>query len=61
MENLSKSELKISLLSSTCSKCGCTGLHACTGQPIVWTEQDKDNLKKALANMFQWDKNGTNK
>lgn len=61
MENDNTKLLKNSLLNSKCSKCGCTGLHACTGQPIIWTEQDKDNLKKALANMFQWDKNGTNK
>lgn len=40
----------------TCSKCGCVGLHACTGSPIVWTEEDKERLKKALASIFSKDK-----
>lgn len=31
-----------------CTQCGCTGLHACTGSPIVWTEADKERFKKAL-------------
>lgn len=60
MKNVNKSELKISLLNSTCSKCGCVGLHACTGEPIIWTEDDKERLKKAIANMFGWGKNGKN-
>ncbi len=37
-----------------CSKCGCLGLHACTGHPIVWTESDKERFKKALAEIFKW-------
>lgn len=60
MSESNKSLLNNSLLNSKCSKCGCTGLHSCTGQPIIWTEEDKERLKKALANMFGWDKNGKN-
>jgi len=37
-----------------CSKCGCSGLHACTGYPITWTENDKKRLEKALAEIFKW-------
>lgn len=57
MEKQSQS-LEKALVNSQCSKCGCTGLHACTGKPIVWTQEDKDKLKQALASMFGWDKNG---
>lgn len=40
--------------SSGCSLCGCQGVHACTGQPITWTEDDRAKLKTALAKMFGW-------
>lgn len=52
--------LKNSLLNSKCSRCCCIGLHACTGSPIVWTEDDKVRLKQALSDMFGWEKNGKN-
>jgi hypothetical protein len=39
-----------------CPLCGCTGVHACTGRPIVWTEEDKARLHDALADMFGWKK-----
>lgn len=47
---------KTNFLNFKCSKCGCTGLHACTGAPIVWTEEDKERLKKALDSIFFKDK-----
>jgi hypothetical protein len=31
-----------------CSRCGSTGIHACPGHPIVWTEADKARLVAAL-------------
>lgn len=38
---------------SECSRCGCKGLHACMGEPIVWTEEDKQKLHEALSKMFK--------
>lgn len=38
-----------------CHRCGCTGVHACIGYAVVWTEQDKERLKNALSDMFEWD------
>lgn len=40
-----------------CSLCGCKGLHACTGKPIVWTEEDKQRLNDALKIIFEREKN----
>lgn len=32
-----------------CQRCGCTGLHACTGKLILqWTEEEKAQLSDAL-------------
>lgn len=39
-----------------CHRCGCTGVHACIGYPVVWTEEDKERLKQALSKMFGWEK-----
>lgn len=36
-----------------CSKCGCEGLHACTGVPIVWTEKEIKDFKTALNKMIK--------
>lgn len=33
---------------SPCAKCGVTGLHACPGAPVVYTEQDKQRLNEAV-------------
>jgi hypothetical protein len=41
---------------SACHLCGCTGIHACVGYPIIWTEEDKLRLKKSLGKMFNWEK-----
>jgi hypothetical protein len=38
-----------------CSRCGCKGLHACMGSPVVWTESDIKRLNLALSKMFGWD------
>lgn len=40
---------------SGCSRCGCKGWHACTGKPIIWSEEDKKRFKEALSKMFGWD------
>jgi hypothetical protein len=37
-----------------CHLCGITGVHACPGSPIVWTETDARRLHKALADVFGW-------
>lgn len=39
-----------------CSRCGCTGVHACLGYPVIWTEEDKERLKQALSKMYSWEK-----
>lgn len=39
-----------------CSLCGCKGIHACIGYPVVWTEEDKERLNKALGEAFGWNK-----
>lgn len=39
-----------------CSKCGCVGLHACTGTPIIWTQEDKDRLNKVMLQIFSKEK-----
>ena len=31
-----------------CPKCGVTGIHACTGAPVAWSEQDKLRLADAV-------------
>lgn len=31
-----------------CPKCGVTGIHACTGAPVAWSEQDKKRLDDAV-------------
>lgn len=37
-----------------CPKCGCDGLHACTGRPAQpWTEEDKAKLRSALEQVFK--------
>lgn len=41
---------------SACHLCGCVGLHACVGYPVIWTEEDKLRLKEALSKMFNWEK-----
>ena len=40
-----------------CSRCGCLGLHACMGTPVVWTQADKERLKKSLDGFFFKNKN----
>lgn len=42
---------------SACHLCGCVGIHACVGYPVVWTEDDKKRLKEALGKMFGWENN----
>ena len=38
----------------TCSQCGCEGLHACPGAPILpWTEEDKLRLEEVLTDVFR--------
>lgn len=37
-----------------CGQCGCEGIHACLGKPVVWTEDDKLRFKMALGDMFGW-------
>jgi hypothetical protein len=32
-----------------CPKCGSTGLHACPGHPVVWTQAGIDRLIMALS------------
>lgn len=40
-----------------CPKCGCDGIHACTGHPPKpWTEEDKARLQKALEEVFHTEK-----
>lgn len=36
-----------------CPKCGCSGIHACMGQRVVWTEEDKARLDAALRQVFK--------
>lgn len=37
-----------------CELCGCTGLHACIGQPTKpWTEEDSIALKAAITEMLK--------
>ncbi len=36
-----------------CPQCGCTSIHACTGEPIIWTEEDEKRLDEALQKMFE--------
>lgn len=31
-----------------CPKCGVTGIHACMGAPVAWSEQDKQRLDDAV-------------
>lgn len=40
------------LHNSACSLCGCKGLHACMGKPVIWTEDDKKRFHKALDGFF---------
>lgn len=37
---------------AVCHLCGCTGIHACPGHPIIWTEDDKLRLDAALKKIF---------
>lgn len=42
------------LLSSECSKCGCTGLHACIGyRPEPRTPEEEARFTEALHRAFQ--------
>lgn len=36
-----------------CQKCGVTGIHACMGAPVQWTEQDKKRLADAVETVRQ--------
>lgn len=35
-----------------CPLCGCTGIHACTGAPIVWTPADVNRFHSVLNEIF---------
>lgn len=37
---------------SACSRCGCTGIHSCTGKPIVWSDGDVARFHAVLATIF---------
>lgn len=39
-----------------CSKCGCVGLHACSGAPIHWTPEDEARLEDALRDVAKQEK-----
>lgn len=41
---------------SSCHLCGCVGIHACIGYPVIWTDDDKKRLHEALSKMFGWEK-----
>ena len=43
-------------MAAPCSKCGCVGLHACTGAPVVWTEEDEARLEDALRTVAKQEK-----
>lgn len=35
-----------------CSKCSCTGIHACTGAPIVWPPGEVQRFHSVLNEIF---------
>lgn len=44
-----------------CPKCGCTGLHACTGHPMrEWTDEEKAHLENVLRDIFKEEETKTN-
>jgi hypothetical protein len=49
------------MLNTECSKCGCTGLHACIGVRYIETPEDKarnrKQLKEIVANLNRLSEN----
>lgn len=37
---------------SPCPLCGCKGIHACTGKPIVWSPEDVKRFHNVLSSIF---------
>lgn len=46
--NIKKTEKK-SLNQIICDKCGCSGIHACMGQKVVWTPEKIKEFHRVLA------------
>lgn len=42
--------------SSGCPLCGSRDIHACTGKPVVWTEEEEAELAKVMETIFEQNK-----
>lgn len=46
------SQLNPEIELTPCPKCGISGIHACTGQPIVWTPKKVLEFHSVLSEIF---------